>query len=304
MLPLPPFCTLFVDPLATVISIANANGEAELALTVPVKPSLKGLQVYDQWFAFDPITQHLIASDGGVATVGNPQLQVLGVTAPPMVVRGSTVTVRVRHAGTLRARDVCIGVVAANGQRGLIRAGNIVPVGATEVDIQGIVQTDAPAGGGHVMVMRGDGNELTGPVGGAGGDWAWIGPDMPEAGGQGPSVQAPSTPPFHLPFVIDNGDVVVEVGSGTPTSGNARIDAHWNAGGKHYDSFLSPVPFASLNQTQFRDTILLPNLQSKYGALYPGLLQITADTLNGNPAVRIHRVSNATCTGVGGNVWF
>lgn len=294
-------CTLLANPDVIQVLIANGSGEADLAIEVPQNPALLSLQIFDQWVAFDT-SGVLTASAGGVGTIANPQLQVLGVVAPPMVVVGSPVTITARNVGTRRPQDLCMGIMSLiTGERGLIRAVNIQPLGANDVQIQGVVATPAP-GDGHVMVMRGDGADLAAPAGG--GDWAWIGPNLPEAGGMGsPSVTAPP-PPFHLRFVANSGDVVVEVPASTPASGNARIDAHWNAGSKHYDSFLAPVAYASLTPTQFRDTVLLPNLQAKYGALYPGILQITADTISGNPAVRIHMVDNSSCSGVGGSVWF
>lgn len=296
-------CTLLASPDVIELLIPSGSGEAELAIEVPQNPALLGLQVFDQWIAFDP-NGVLTASAGGVGTIANPQLQVLGVVAPPLVVPGSPVTITARNVGTRRPQDLCIGLFSSStGERGLIRATNIQPIGGNDVQIQGVVTTPAP-GDGHVMVMRGDGNELMGPIPGGHGDWGWTGPNLAEAGGMGgPTVTAPP-PPFHLRFVANAGDVVVEVPASTPASGNARADAHWNAGNKHYDSFLSPVAYTGLTPTQFRDTVLLPILQTRYDTLYPGLLQITADTIGGNPAVRIHMVDNSSCSSVGGSVWF
>lgn len=303
-----PGCFLLARPDATVALPVGGGGDVELALDVPVIPSLIGLTVFDQWLGLDP-NGAISMSVGGMATVDNPQLGISAV-APAVLSIGTVVTVTAHNLGTTRPQDLCMGVMAFNPAhgRGLIRVTSITPAGAGADTVTGVVQTlPRDAAGqpvqGVVAIMRGDGNELP-PIAGLGGGWGWIGPDLPEAGGANHhSVQGTPDPRTRLTFAVDSGDVVLEVPVAS-YSGSATTDVHWNAGGKHFDSFLPAEPISgTMNETQLRDSVLLPSIQAKYNLLYPGLLQITATTVNGNPGVRIHMVSGAAVSSVGGSVW-
>ena len=307
-LPLPfgPGCFLLTHPAATLALPVGAGGEVELALDVPVIPSLIGLTVFNQWLGLDP-NGAISMSVGGMATVDNPQLAISAV-APAVLSIGTVVTVTARNHGTTRQQDLCMGVMVSPDNRGLIRVTSITPAGPGADTVMGIVQTLPKDASGQpvqavVAIMRGDGTELP-MLPGARGGWGWIGPDLPEAGGaHHHPVQATPDPRTRLTFSGVGGDVVLEVPADS-YSGSATTDVHWNAGGKHFDSFLPAEPISgTMNETQLRDSVLLPSIQAKYNLLYPGLLQITATTVNGNPGVRIHMVSGAAATSVGGSVW-
>ncbi len=49
-----PGCYLLVEPATILVAFADAFGCAELPLTIPFNPALRGLQFYSQWVSLDP----------------------------------------------------------------------------------------------------------------------------------------------------------------------------------------------------------------------------------------------------------
>jgi|GEM_PF-2477868 len=78
-LPLPapvpgaPNCELFVSTDVVEATSTNVAGIAQRPISVPNQPALVGLEVFHQWFIFDPAANTLgfVASDGGRALIRN-----------------------------------------------------------------------------------------------------------------------------------------------------------------------------------------------------------------------------------------
>ena len=78
-LPLPapvpgaPNCELFVSTDVVEATSTTVAGIAQRPISVPNQPALVGLEVFHQWFIFDPAANTLgfVASDGGRALIRN-----------------------------------------------------------------------------------------------------------------------------------------------------------------------------------------------------------------------------------------